>query len=100
VRLDRLEFTKQTKREAYDRSRGICECFLCPQLRRPEGCGRPLGIANTYYEHIVQDGIRQDNSLDNCAVLTKTCWQEKTAMHDLPTIAKSNRVRDRARGIR
>jgi hypothetical protein len=97
---DRLEFTKQTKREAYDRSRGICECGLCPQLQRPGGCGRPLGIANTYYEHIVQDGIRQDNSLNNCAVLCKTCWQDKTALCDLPTIAKSNRVRDRARGIR
>ena len=98
--MSRLEFTKQTKREAYDRSGGICECHRCPQLRRSLGCGSRLGIGNIFYEHINPNEFKQDNSLSNCAALCKTCWKEKTAAHDLPTIAKSNRVRDRARGIR
>jgi 5-methylcytosine-specific restriction enzyme A len=96
----RLEFDKATKREAYDRHGGVCECGRCWQLKRPQGCGRPTGIANIYYEHINPDAMKLDNSLENCAVLCKTCWQEKTATSDIPTIAKSNRVRDRARGIR
>ena len=91
----RLEFTAATKREAFARSGGICECHRIPWLNRPDGCGARLTAGNTFYEHINPDQIRQDNSLDNAAVLCKTCWREKTDTFDLPTIAKSNRVRDR-----
>jgi 5-methylcytosine-specific restriction enzyme A len=101
MRHRRLEFTSATKRAAWDRANGVCECHRAYQLKRPSGCGQELSIRNgVYYEHIAQDAIAQDNSLENCAVLTKTCWREKTAMHDLPAIAKSNRVRDKARRIR
>ena len=96
----RLEFSPQIKRLAYQRSEGICECHLVPMLRRPKGCGQKLGVGNVFYEHIIPDKLKSDNSLDNCAALCKTCWKEKTSSYDLPTIAKSNRVRDRARGIK
>ena len=95
----RLEFTARTLREAWDRSGGICECHRVPMLKRPNGCGQKLGEGNIFYEHIVPDNIRPDNSIDNCAALCKTCWREKTDS-DRPTIAKSNHVRDRARGIK
>lgn len=96
----RAEFSAQTKRDAYERSGGICECHRIPWLKRPQGCGSRLGPGNTFYEHINPDGIRPDASLENCAVLSKTCWREKTDRYDKPVIAKSNRARDRNRGIR
>jgi hypothetical protein len=88
----RLEFSAQTKRDAFARSGRVCECHLIPWLRRPDGCGVTLTAGNIFYEHVNPDHIRQDNSLDNCAVLTKTCWSEKTPRYDLPVIAKSRRT--------
>lgn len=98
--MARLEFSAKTKRAAYVRSGGLCECALVPDLRRPNGCGVRLVDGQIRYEHIIQNAVRQNNSLDNCAALTLACWREKTSEHDLPVIAKSNRVRDRARGIK
>lgn len=95
----RHEFTARTKREAYDRSGGICECHRIPNWPHPV-CGAPLGEGNTFYEHINPDAICGRNDLDNAAVLTKTCWRLKTDTIDQPTIAKSNRVSDRAHGIK
>lgn len=98
--MSRLEFKAKTKREAFVRSNGICECALIPFLNRPQGCGQPLRDGRIRYEHIIPDNIAQDNSLDNCAVLTVACWREKTDSYDRKVIAKSNHVRDRARGIK
>lgn len=98
--MSRLNFTSATKREAFRRSGSICECHMIPWLRRPDGCGVKLVAGAIFYEHIIPDAIRPDNSVENCATLTKTCWREKTANYDLPMIAKSNRNQDRARGIR
>jgi hypothetical protein len=94
-RSRRLEFTAETKRQAFARSCGICECHRIPWLARPDGCGVNLTAGNIFYEHINPDQIRRDNSLDNAAVLCKTCWREKTDHYDRPTITKSNHVRDR-----
>jgi hypothetical protein len=96
----RLEFTAATKRAAFARSTGVCECHLIPWLRRPAGCGVKLVAGGMFFEHITPDAIRPDNSIDNIACLTRTCWREKTARFDLPVIAKSNRVRDRHFGTR
>jgi hypothetical protein len=96
----RLEFTTKTKRQAFERSGGICECALVPFLNRPQGCGQKLVDGQVRYEHIVPTEMTRDNSLENCAALSLACWKEKTAEYDLPIIAKSNRQRDRARGIK
>jgi hypothetical protein len=95
----RHEFSAATKREAYERSGGICECHRIPNWPHPI-CRAPLGQGNTFYEHIDPDAICGRNDLDNAAVLTKTCWHLKTNTIDKPVIAKANRVRDRARGIK
>ena len=101
TRSRRHEFTSETKRLAYTRSGGMCECALVPWLPTfGVGCGCALGPGNVFYEHIIPDNIGGDNSLGNCAVLTKTCWRAKTSGYDLPTIADANRQRDRARGIK
>jgi hypothetical protein len=97
----RNEFSSATKREAYARSDGICECHRVRQLPTyGTGCGCSLGEGNTFYEHIDQDALGGRNDIDNCAVLVRTCWRLKTDSVDLPMVARNNRQRDRSRGIR
>lgn len=85
----RNEFTEQTKQDALLRSRGVCECYRIAGFL---GCGRPLSTGNVYFEHINQDYFSHDNSLANCAALTKTCFRRKTDTVDTPAIAKSKRI--------
>lgn len=95
--MTRLEFPTAVKRDADKRANGICKCHRIPGWK---GCGQPLGRGNRFYEHIIQCGAGGDNSLENSAMLTHTCWKKKTATQDLPIVAKVKRVRDRDRGIR
>lgn len=99
----RQEFSKPTKRAARKRSGRICECHRLHVAGIPgfraEGCGQPLGAGNIFYEHVLPDNIEPHPTLENCAVLTKTCWKLKTK-YDLSLIAKNNRVRDRDWGIK
>lgn len=95
--MTRLNFTSQTKREAYKRSQGICECHRIPWM---VACGQPLSAGNIFYEHINPDHIVKNNSLDNCAALTKTCWRIKTDSYDRKVIKKNNHQQDRNRNIK
>lgn len=95
----RNNFSSSTKRLAFERSKGICECHLIPHVFKMF-CGAALSDGNTFYEHIDPDRISGRNDLDNAAVLTRTCWRYKTSFYDQPVIAKVRRLGDRARGIR
>lgn len=95
----RCEFSKDTKRQAFARSKGICECHLIAHVFSVP-CSRPLGEGNTFYEHIIPDRSGGDNSLSNCAALTKTCWSIKTAIYDHKANARVRKREDRHRGIR
>jgi hypothetical protein len=97
--MPRREFSKAVKRAANRRAHGLCECHRVPQLGRPKGCGRPLGPGNRFHEHIHPDGAGGPPTLDNCAVLVKTCWHEKTGGYDQPLVAKVRRQRDRNMSI-
>lgn len=97
----RREFPTSVKRDALNRSGGLCECHRVPQLPTfGKGCGRPLGIGNTFFEHIVCDNLDGEPTLENCAALVKTCFRIKTDTYDLPVIAKVKRQRDKSFGIR
>lgn len=97
----RSEFSRPVKRDAYARSAGICECHRIQGVPGfiPGGCGQPLGPANTFYEHIDPDGAGGKPTLENCAVLTKTCWRIKTDTFDQRIVAKTKRMGERAAGI-
>jgi 5-methylcytosine-specific restriction enzyme A len=85
----RTEFTKSIKRLALLRCNGRCE-----------ECTRPLHHAGDYhYDHIIADAAGGDASVDNCAVLCKSCHLVKTTSQDMPRIAKLKRIRDRHHGI-
>lgn len=100
----RREFSSVIRREALDRSGGICECYLLARSGIPgfnrTGCGCKVGPGNIFYEHIQTEWHSQDNNLDNCAVLTKTCWIAKTNTYDKRVIAKTKRQADRAYGTK
>lgn len=95
----RTEFSKDTKRQAFRRADGVCECHLIPHVF-PNPCGQPLSEGNIFYEHVDPDRISGRNDLDNAAVLTKTCWKIKTAIYDQRVIARVRKREDRSRGIR
>src|ERR1035437_10319237 len=78
----RDEFPRSVKLEALERSGGICECHLIPHVFEVF-CGLPLGVGNTYFEHVLPDNISKDNSLSNAACLTKTCFRFKTDYHNV-----------------
>lgn len=99
MRHFRNEFSKETKRLAFARAGGICECHLMPEIF-PTPCGRPLRDGDIWYEHIDPDRISGRNDLDNAAVLTKTCGRYKSAHYDQPIIARVRKREDRARGIK
>lgn len=97
----RREFSAATKRDAFERSGGICECHLVWQLPTSgTGCGLTLGHGNTFYEHIDPDALYGANDLGNCAALVRTCWSLKTKSYDIPAITKDRHVADFARGIK
>lgn len=87
--MSRVEFTKNTKRDAAARSEGKCE-----------SCGMRLRSGGYHYDHIVPTWLSGDNSLENCAVTCLACHKHKTGKRDVPMIAKAKRVRDREQGIK
>jgi hypothetical protein len=90
----RRHFSRETKREAFDRAAGRCECHLVPNL--PFCCGgAPLYVGRIIYEHIDPWKISRDSSPENCAVLRTECASRKTNEIDLPLIASVDRIRDR-----
>ena len=94
--MGRAEFTKSTKREAWDRSGGICEA-TGPWWGLPEGirCTRPVAE----YDHILLAANGGDASLENCCAVCKPCHRWKTDRRDTPIAAKTLRQQDKHRGI-
>ena len=85
----RAEFSKATKLAAYRRAMGRCE-----------GCGGLLVAGKFAYDHRNPSEFSGDASLENCQCLCVGCHGAKTVKRDIPAIAKSNRVRATAAGLR
>ncbi len=89
--MSRREFSKQIKRQAFERAKGFCE---------GENCGAYLTPGKFAYDHVIADGLGGEPTLHNCAVLCSACHGEKTGKQDIPRIAKVKRIQDREKGIR
>lgn len=85
----RTEFTAKVKAAAALRANGHCE-----------ECSRRLMTGDFHYDHVIPDALGGDATLENCAVLCRSCHGTKTAKADVPRIAKANRNWRKARGIR
>jgi len=86
--VPRIEFSKRTKLEAWRRCGGQCEI-----------CTTKLMQGDIHYDHINPVEMSSDASLDNCQVLCRACHKAKT-QGDIRDIAKSNRLRNKAAGIK
>jgi 5-methylcytosine-specific restriction endonuclease McrA len=78
------EFPAKVRVAAYKRAQGACE-----------GCTAPLLPGRFQYDHRLPVAMGGASSLDNCVCLCSACHGSKTAERDIPTIAKSNRVRNK-----
>lgn len=88
--MKRAEFSVATKKAAYERSGGLCEC----------GCAMPFDVKNPpEYDHRVEAALGGDNSLDNCVVLRLGCHRSKTSRR-APALAKAARLEKKAANIR
>lgn len=84
----RKEFSKSVRLQAWERSGGHCEC----------GCGQKI-IGTPEYDHVIEDTLTHDNSLDNCMVMSKRCHRLKTD-RNRPEIDKTRRVLEKRAGVR
>lgn len=94
--MSRTNFTKATKRAALARSNGCCEGSLETGIRcdAPIGSGRPVE-----FDHVLQDWMGGDASLENCEALCPPCHRVKTAA-DAARRAKAKRQFDHHNGIK
>lgn len=88
----RQEFPIRIKLAAYERCliNGKPHCEECGKLI--------LGVCE--YDHIKPDGLGGEPMLENCAVLCGTCHRRKTHEEDRPIMAKADRQRKAAAGIK
>lgn len=99
--MSRKEFTKATKRAAWERSGGACEADgKLYGLGTGVRCGADMTRTGVHYDHINPDAHSKDNSLENCAAVCPPCHRYKTKKHDKPSINKGKRQKDRNIGIK
>jgi 5-methylcytosine-specific restriction endonuclease McrA len=84
----RSEFTNKTKKSAFERCGGLCEL-----------CG--WTIHNAEYDHYpVPAALGGSNDLSNCRCLCRKCHRRITAEKDVPSIARTRRIREKRAGLR
>ena len=86
-RAQRKEFSKQTKRQAWERCGGRCEACHLEIRGTPE------------YDHRNPDFVSKDNSLENCQCLCRRCHKFKSAS-DRPQIDRTRRLEEKRLGLR
>jgi 5-methylcytosine-specific restriction enzyme A len=91
--MPRAEFSAKTKALAFQRAAGFCEGIV-----DGERCGARLTVGKFAYDHIIADGLRKDNSLENAAVLCIQCHAAKTP-GDVRAIARAKRIERKHLGI-
>lgn len=87
--MTRREFPAKVRLAAYERAGGHCEV-----------CTAKLYPGRFAYDHCIPDAMGGEPTLPNCTVLCSACHGEKTAKSDVPTIAKSKRIRAKHAGIK
>ncbi len=88
-REPRREFSRKTKRLAWERCGGQCE-----MIRGGVRCTAPIDLGRFIYDHIDPTWYSKNNELENAQVICLPCNADKTAA-DQGNIAKSKRIRDK-----
>ena len=86
----RREFSKRTKLDIWECSKGFCEA-----------CGVKLGPhVGVHYDHIIPDAMGGEPTAENGQALCTNCHCVKTSKTDVLAIAKTKRVREKHFGMR
>jgi len=88
----RMEFSEKTKREAWERSGGICQC----------GCMKPI-YTRAEYHHLVPASLNGMNNLANCMVMRERCHAKIThggGLDGNSAVKKSIRIAEKRAGLR
>lgn len=85
----RREFPAKVKEAAFERSEGNCE-----------HCGLPFAGERPEYHHVLECGFGGEPTLDNCLAVHKRCHRRITSTQSVPLIAKADRVKRKAAGIK
>ena len=97
--MSRSEFSKQTKRDALERSGKLCEATgKLYGLDEGTRCNAPLSYG-VEFDHWIADSHGGENILDNCAAVCSKCHKFKTAKYDTPVAAKIKRISDKRLGV-
>lgn len=75
----RKEFPVAVKRQAAERSKGVCECDRMEEdiiAHFPKDCQRPA----KEFDHIRADILDGDPTIENCAHLSEVCHKIKSAL--------------------
>ena len=97
----RHEFSTKVKRLALQRSTGYCEAVGNVYGLEPgQRCNAPLSYGVEFDHYPIQATEEGSNGLENCVAVCKTCHKHKTRTFDIPTQAKSKRIRDKHSGIK
>lgn len=88
----RREFPAKVKLAVYER---------CLRNGKPhcEDCGK-LILGLPQYDHRTPDGLGGEPTIENCQALCGSCHRIKTHEHDRPIMAKADRQRKKAAGIK
>lgn len=89
-RVERIEFSAETKKAALQRANRKCEV---------SGCGAYLSLNRYHYDHITPAKMGGDASLENCQIACWSCHAVKTK-DDVARIAKSRRIERKRLGIK
>ena len=98
--MARAEFSRKTKRAAFQRAGGRCEARgTWYGLEPGHRCNGSLRFG-VEFDHVDLDANSHDNSLENCAAVCRSCHRYKTSHRDVPVAAKTLRQRDKNIGIK
>jgi hypothetical protein len=109
--MPRKEFSAKTKRLAWARANGMCECVVDAKTDQPiltsllnyrgswKRCCAPIDLGCFIYEHVNAVWMSDDNSLENCAVYCLPCAKFKTKS-DRKRIDKVKRILKKRAGLR
>ena len=94
---NRQEFSRKTRRKAWERADGVCEGLVFrPEIVGMEWvrCNAPLYYGCFHFDHVDPAWTSGRNDLANCQLLCLPCHKEKT-VKDQGDIAKSKRIQDK-----
>lgn len=87
--MARTEFPLSVRKAAWARCAGRCE-----------GCGGEFSAANPpEYDHVIEDALGGEPTLENCAVLGKRCCHDPKSRERAAPVAKAARIERKRAGI-